>query len=151
MKHAIVTFRLHRRGVILLAVGAVLLGALLFAAGCLTGMRRAGRTSAAAAPAVPAVPRIAAQPAKSAETPAEPEDAYALRVGTFADEAEAKTLADELAAAGHKPAIAPMETSGGVLLHTVRIGPYATREAASEAASGLARRGVSSVIVPAAP
>lgn len=148
MKHTIVTFRLHRRGVILLAVGSVLLGALLFAAGCLAGMRRAGRMQAAV-PALPAPP----VPAPKPETPAEksPEEAYALRVGTFADEAEAKTFADELAAAGQKPAILPVPTSGGVVLHTVSVGPYPSRDAASEAATGLARRGISAVIVPMAP
>jgi hypothetical protein len=34
-----VTFRLHRKGVVLVALAAVLVGALLFAAGCLTGLR----------------------------------------------------------------------------------------------------------------
>ncbi len=149
MKHTIVTFRLHRRGVLLLVVGSVLLGILLFAAGCLAGMRRAGRTQAAA-PALANVPPV---PAPKPKTPAEksPEEAYVLRVGTFADEAEAKTFADELTAAGQKPAISLVPTSGGVMLHTVSVGPYPSRDAASEAASGLARKGISAVVVPMAP
>ena len=150
MKHTIVTFRLHRRGVILLALGSILLGALLFAAGCLAGMRRAERT-AAAAPAIPAPPAPLKPKPPEAPKDEQVEEAYALRVGTFADEAEAKTFADELAAAGQKPAISPMPTSGGVMLHAVSVGPYPSRDAASEAATGLARRGISAVIVPMAP
>lgn len=150
MKHSIVTFRLHRRGVILLAVGSVLLGALLFAAGCLAGMRRAEKT-AAAAPAVASLPPVAAPKPEKPPAANPPEEAYSLRVGTFADEAEAKVFADGLAAAGQKPAISPMPTSGGVMLHTVSVGPYPSRDAASEAASGLARKGISAVVVPMAP
>jgi hypothetical protein len=39
MTHTMVTFRLHRTGVILVALGAFLLGVLLFMAGCLAGLR----------------------------------------------------------------------------------------------------------------
>jgi hypothetical protein len=39
MTHTMVTFRLHRTGVILVALGAFLLGILLFMAGCIAGMR----------------------------------------------------------------------------------------------------------------
>lgn len=149
MKHTIVTFRLHRRGVVLLAVGSVLLGALLFAAGCLAGMRRAGRMQPAAAPRVPAV--AAPKPPEAPKEEKAAEEAFVLRVGSFADEAEAKAFADELTAAGQKPAISPMPTSGGLVLHTVSVGPYPSRDAASEAASGLARQGISAVVVPMAP
>ena len=47
MKHQMITFRLHRKGVILIAIGAVLLGVLLFAAGYLTALRTERKESAA--------------------------------------------------------------------------------------------------------
>jgi hypothetical protein len=37
--HTMVTFQLHRKGVVLVALGALLLGILLFMAGCIAGMR----------------------------------------------------------------------------------------------------------------
>ena len=40
MQHTMVTFLLHRKGVILLALGEILLGSLLFMAGCLVGQRQ---------------------------------------------------------------------------------------------------------------
>jgi hypothetical protein len=42
-----ITFRLHRKGVILIALGAVLLGFLLFAAGYLAALRMERKESAA--------------------------------------------------------------------------------------------------------
>jgi hypothetical protein len=39
MTHTMLTFRLHRSGVVLVALGALLLGILLFMAGCIAGMR----------------------------------------------------------------------------------------------------------------
>lgn len=39
MTHTMVTFQLHRNGVVLVALGALLLGILLFMAGCFTGMK----------------------------------------------------------------------------------------------------------------
>lgn len=39
MTHTMVTFRLHRSGVVLVVLGALFLGVLLFMAGCLAGMK----------------------------------------------------------------------------------------------------------------
>lgn len=39
MTHTMITFQLHRNGVVLIALGALLLGVLLFMAGCIAGLR----------------------------------------------------------------------------------------------------------------
>lgn len=39
MAHTMITFQLHRNGVVLIALGALLLGVLLFMAGCIAGLR----------------------------------------------------------------------------------------------------------------
>lgn len=47
MTHTMVTFRLHRTGVVLIVLGALLLGVLLFTAGCLAGLRFGQQQTAA--------------------------------------------------------------------------------------------------------
>ena len=141
-----VTFRLHRKGVAMVAVGAVLQGALLFAAGYLAGTRHSP----------PPVPKPAPQEQKPAkqESAAKPhieDEAFTLRVGAFADEAEAKAFVQELTARGHKPVVAAV-AQNGVVLHMVLIGRYMGRDAAAEAAAELTRKeGIFSAVVPAAP
>ncbi|HWM91302.1 MAG TPA: SPOR domain-containing protein [Thermoanaerobaculia bacterium] len=159
MKHTMVTFRLHRKGVVLVALGSVLLGTLLFMAGCLAGQLRAAKApilpslpSVPTTPAVPAIPPIANGKQQSEPKDHIEKEAFALRVGAFADEEAAKAYVQELTARGHQPSVVAETTQGGVLLHTVRIGRYADRGKASEAASELARKeGISSAVVPAAP
>lgn len=145
MKHAMVTFRLHRKGVVLVSVGAVLMGFLLFAAGYLTALRRP------IPPAAPPAPKIE-QPEKqeSAARPHIEDEAFTLRVGAFADEAEAKAFVEEMAARGHKPVVAAM-AQNGVVLHMVMTGRYAGRDAAAAAAAELKRKeGIFAAVVPAA-
>lgn len=175
-----VTFRLHRKGVILIAVGAVLLGALLFAAGYLTALRGSRGidvpetpkiTAAVSAPTVApprlSVPRPAALPKakadqdakddkddkdekESPETPHISDEVFALRVGAFADEADAKEFVEALTARGHQPVVAPVTTQNGVVLQTVLIGRYAGRDEAAAAAAELKEEGeLASAVVPA--
>lgn len=147
MKHTMLTFRLHRNGVALVALGSVLLGGLLFGAGWLLGQRRAMKPSPPAVPSVPSLPKEKQQSAAKDHIEGE---AFALRVGTFADEEAAKAYVKELAARGHKPSVLAVTTQGGVVLHTVRIGRYASRDEASRAASELERKeGISSAVVSA--
>jgi cell division septation protein DedD len=134
--------------VVLLSTGAVLMGFLMFSAGYLTALRRAIPPAAAPAPA-----QKKAKPEKqqSAEKPHIEDEAFTLRVGAFADEADAKALVQELAAHGHKPVVAPV-AQNGVMLHMVLIGRYLGRDAAAEAAAELKRKeGIFSAVVPAAP
>ena len=157
MPHSMVTFRLHRRGLILLIVFAVIIAACLYAAGYLTAQWRQERarrpppkTPAAAVKnggrgAVPA----AGAPARTAE----PQTSLTLRVSVHTSEEEAKAQVASLTAAGLKPSIVTMPaTTSGVTLYSVSVGHYTTRSAASRAAGELqSQLGLSPVIVPAKP
>jgi cell division septation protein DedD len=160
VKHTLVTFRLHQKGVILVAVGAILFGALLFASGYLTAQRRSRGID------TPQTPQITT-PGKdekdkkddkdkkdakkeSPETPHISDEVFALRVGAFADEADAKAFVEELTARGHQPVVVPVTTQSGVVLQTVLIGRYASRDEASAAAAELKEKEeLSSAVVPA--
>lgn len=145
MKHSMLTFRLHRKGVILVSIGAVLMGFLMFAAGYLAALRRPVVPAAAPAPKIE-------KPEKqeSAAKPHIEDEAFTLRVGAFADEAEAKAFVEEMTARGHEPKAAAMARNG-VVLHMVLIGRYAGRDAAAEAAAELKRKeGIAAAVVPAA-
>lgn len=154
MKHAMVTFRLHRKGVVLVSIGAVLMGALLFAAGYLT----ARRGSAAQGKEKETMEEITApapqekktEKQESAAKPHIEDEAFTLRVGAFAEEADAKAFVQELAAHGHKTVVTPVAQQG-VVLHMVLLGRYAGRDAAAKAAAELKRKeGIASAVVPAA-
>lgn len=151
MKHAMITFRLHRKGVVLVSIGAVLLGALLFAAGYLTARRApALNRKEIAAPAPKQEKAEKPEKQESAATPHIEDEAFTLRVGAFADEADAKAMVQELAAHGHKSTVAPVAQKG-IVLHMVLLGRYAGRDAAAEAAAELKRKdGIASAVVPAA-
>ncbi|HEX5718254.1 MAG TPA: SPOR domain-containing protein [Thermoanaerobaculia bacterium] len=149
-----ITWRLHRKGAILVCIGAVLMGFLMFAAGYLTAIRRlappAAITSAIPA-AEPASKKDTKEKQESAEKPHIEDEAFTLRVGAFADEADAKAFVQEMTARGHKPVVAPV-AQNGIVLHMVLIGRYAGRDAAAAAAAELKRKeGISSAVVPAAP
>ncbi len=166
MKHTMITFQLHRRGVIVLALGAVFAGALLFAAGFMTA-RLPGRPSAnpqlPARPAVSAAalvtpakqampPRAAATPAvaPAAAKPMAASEAFAIRQAMFVAEPEAKAFVQELAARKIESAIVPIATSGATVLYTVQTGRFATRDEAAMAVTALARdQGLNGAIVPA--
>ena len=153
MKHAMITWRLHRKGVVLVSIGAVLMGFLMFAAGYLTALRRP-LPSPAIPPIVAAAPVPKKPEPKKQESAAQPHienEAFTLRVGAFADEADAKALVKELTVRGHKPVVAPV-AQNGILLYMVLIGRYTGRDAAAEAAAELKRKeGIFSAVVPAAP
>lgn len=148
MKHSMITYRLHRKGVALISIGAVLMGFLMFAAGYLTALRRPIQPPSATAPAQK---KETTEKQESAPKPHIEDEAFTLRVGAFADEAEAKVFVQELTARGHKPVVAAV-AQNGILLHTVLIGRYMGRDAAASAAAELKRKeGIFSAVVPAAP
>lgn len=143
MKHSMLTFRLHRKGVALVAIGAILQGALMFAAGYLAGSRHA--------PPVPKPAPKEQKPVKqeSAEKPHIVDEAFTLRVGAFADEADAKAFVQEMTARGRQATVAPWTSRSGVVLHTVTVGQYNGRDEAASAAEELKRKeGISSAVVP---
>ena len=146
MKHTMITWRLHRKGVVLVAIGVVLMGFLMFAAGYLTALRRAVPPAA-----VPAPKPAKTEKQESAAKPHIEDEAFTLRLGAFADEADAKAFAQEMTARGLKPVMAAV-AQNGVVLHMVLIGRYAGRDAAAEAAAELKRKqGIFSAVVPDAP
>lgn len=84
---------------------------------------------AAAKPApgatAPLTPKPAAPPPPRAET-------WFVQVGGFADIANARQAQDRLKAAGQASILSPIDTANGTL-YRVRIGPFASREAAAPA------------------
>ena len=84
----------------------------------------------ASAPA-PAAPTAASAPAKAAV--ASVEFRFALQVGAFANEANARKAQAKLQAAGFKAYLEELETSQGKRIR-VRVGPFATRDEAEKAA-----------------
>lgn len=165
-QHTMYTFKLHRWGVVLLALGALLVCVLLAVGGCLVGEWRAGRAVAeagtdgaadAAGGAEAAVADGAAPDGPAPPAPADPTAPinYTLRLGTFGSEEEAKALADQAAARGYAAAVQPAETSTGTPFFTVTVGSYGSRWEARGAAQELAerevRRGWSPVVVPLPP
>jgi len=145
-----VTYRLHRKGVVLISIGAVLMGFLMFAAGYLMALRRP-----APSPAIPAAAtaqkKDKTEKQESVSKPHIEDEAFTLRVGAFADEADAKAFVQEMTARGHKPVVAPV-AQNGVVLHMVLMGRYAGRDEAAAAAAELKQKeGILSAVVPAAP
>jgi cell division septation protein DedD len=154
MPHTMVTFRLHRSGVILLVVFCVVLSILIYVAGYLTAVytsrpavaeRRAG-FSLSKAPAPP----LPKGQAEARPTSGEPKESLTLRLSVLTSEEEAKAELARLTGFGLQPVIVQMPTSAGVTLYNVCVGRYETRSAASAAAKELqSRLGFSPVIVPA--
>ncbi len=176
MKHTMYTFRLHRTGVILVALGLLLVAVLLVVGGCMLGVWREGTKAAAPAqgapgktapgggsgapeaPGAPGAPGGGAPPgaaeaeaggamAVEAMAPAPTTERFTLRVGAFAAQDDAKALVDALTARGYQPAIAEVRASTGTAVFTVVVGTYATRWEARGAAAELSRREHRDVVV----
>jgi len=167
MKHTMVTFRLHKLGLLLVIAGAVLLGVLLFAAGYLSASVKAAalpnvtaaavpplplpltKPAAAPAPDTAAPPAPATAPATPPSAPAPPAETFALRVGAFADEQAAKESVKALADRGFAATIVAVAAGGATVLYTVRIGSYPTRAAAAAVADKLSREhGIDAAVIP---
>lgn len=160
MPHTMVTFRLHRSGVILLALFCVVLAVLIYVAGYLTGVSRGSRVAraelggqsgkeTALATRNPQPATAAATPKSQPATPASKES-LTLRVAVLTSEEDAKAQVASLTAMGLKPSVVQMPTSSGVTLHNVVVGQFETRSAANAAAKELqSRLGFLPVVVPA--
>ena len=158
MPHTMVTFRLHRSGVILLALFCVVLAVLIYVAGYLTGVSRGSRVASAdlrgksAKNETPLATRNA-QPGTPAATPRSTpasKESLTLRVAVFTSEEDAKAQIASLTAMGLEPSVVQMPTSSGVTLHNVIVGQFENRPAANAAAKELqSRLGFLPVVVPA--
>ena len=150
-KFTVVNFQLAPSGVVLIAAGALLIGALLAGAGYIVGSKRA----AAPAPTqpLPAAPAPAPAAPTTATAAAPPAEAFALRVKTVASEAEVKALQGELKAKEIESVVVPLPGEGDVVIYEVDIATrYASRREAADAAAAIAdKKGVETVVVPAAP
>ena len=92
---------------------------------------------AAAAPAAKAEPAKSAPPAK---------DAHVVQLGAFTDDKGANALAGRLTRAGYPAYVEPLETSRGTIWR-VRVGPYPSREAATQARDKLKLDGHAGIVV----
>jgi DedD protein len=73
-------------------------------------------------------------------------DGWFVQLGSFAEQANARRLADRIGELGFKAEVSRY-TAGSTVLHRVRVGPRATRVAAEALASDLARRGYPGQVV----
>jgi DedD protein len=101
----------------------------------------------------PAPPADAAKPAATPEPtkPAAPpvaKGAFSVQLAAFSDDKGANALAGRLKKAGHPAYTEPYTTSRGTL-YRVRVGPFATRDAAEDARSKLKAEGQSGIIAQA--
>jgi DedD protein len=117
-----------------------------------TGSAAAARepSQVATAPSTPARGTAADAPAReaapAARTEANATGDWAVQVGSFGDEDNARRLADRVTAFGHAPKISTYR-AGGRVMYRVRVGPQATRAAAEAAASALAAHGFPAQVV----
>jgi DedD protein len=116
---------------------------------------------AAHAPAAPPAERekVAAHPASAAAREPAPvrtnaehadsgmHDGYAVQLAAFSDDKGANALAHRLKSAGYSAYTEPLKTSKGTLWR-VRVGPYASRQAAIAARDRLKREGHSGIVAP---
>jgi DedD protein len=75
---------------------------------------------------------------------------WAVQLGSFADEANAQRLADEIEQKGFETFLMPLEQSGRTL-YRVRVGPRETRDQAVTLAGKLAKAGYSGQVIPQQP
>jgi DedD protein len=95
--------------------------------------------------------RTAAEPSRSGAVataaPAAPASGdWAVQLGSFGDEANARRLADRVSAQGYSPSVLT-HRAGGRVMYRVRLGPHATREAAEAVVSTLTARGFVAQVV----
>jgi len=102
------------------------------------------------APASPAPTTAAAPQPTRSSTAAEPaaRGDWAVQLGSFGEEANARRLAERVTTFGYKPTISSVRSNGRVL-HRVRVGPYATRNQAEAAASALKAHSLPAQVVAA--
>ena len=89
----------------------------------------------------PAEPTPAARvPSGKAASPAQAAGSFWVQVLSTTSEREAKSRRTLLSGHGYRSIVEPTHSPKGPVLYRVRVGPYASREAAAKAAEGLERR-----------
>ncbi len=105
----------------------------------------AAERDAPAPAAAPPTPAPAAQP----KPPAAATGDWAVQLGSFSEEANARRIAQQAGTYGYKAQVSSYK-SGGRTLYRVRVGPQATRAAADAAASALRAHGLKDASVVSA-
>lgn len=106
---------------------------------------------------VASAPPAKAEPAKAAPAAASPKsepakaapaakDAHVVQLGAFTDDKGANALAGRLVRAGYPAYVEPLETSRGAIWR-VRVGPYPSRDAATQARDRLKLDGHAGIVV----
>lgn len=112
-----------------------------------TPPRSASTNVASAPPArVPEVPKPAETPPKASE--ADKTGSYSVQLAAFIDDKGANSLAGKLKKSGYPAYTEPYETSRGTLWR-VRVGPYASRDAAEGVRAKLKAEGQNGIIAAA--
>jgi cell division septation protein DedD len=153
-----VTVQLHRSGVVLIVIGSLLLGGLLFAGGYLAGMRRGPvslpKRPAIAKPSLPAAvipPAMPKAPSPNAAPQAKPEQ-LAIRAGLFVSKDDATAFAQQLTARKLEATVASSPTNTGATLYSVNVGRYTSRREAAAAVDTMKRElGIDGAVVTVLP
>jgi len=95
----------------------------------------------------PAAKPAAAAPSAAAATPARDDARFVLQVGAFANSGSARAQADKARKAGVRAYTETVQTAQGERTR-VRVGPFASREAADQARARLKAIGVDAALVP---
>jgi DedD protein len=93
------------------------------------------------------IPKPAASSASPQTTPARGD--WAVQLGSFGAEDNAKKLAQKVNVYGYKPDVATIRASGRAPMYRVRVGPYRSRAEADATASALSAHGFSPQVVAA--
>lgn len=142
-KHTMVTFQLHRKGVILVVILSIVLAVLLAGAGFFAGVAR-GRKAAAAAAPKPAAPKKAA-----AAAPRTNQESFTLRVALLPTEEEASAEVKRLKIRRIAATVVPAETRDSVVVYEIHVGTYPDRRTALAAADSMQKdHGLPSAVVP---
>jgi len=107
-----------------------------------SGAPAAGQRVATAAPTKPAEAAHAAPPKADAS------GGWAVQLGVFSAEDNARRLAQKVNVYGYKPAVASYKSNGRAM-YRVRLGPYSSRAEADATASALAAHGFAAQVAAA--
>jgi DedD protein len=105
-----------------------------------------GKPGSAPAPAVGEEPTASAEASSPAEARSAQAGKWFVQAAALSTESAARQLSDRLSKAGMAPFVEPAETSGAVL-YRVRLGPFASRDAAVKARRHLRALGIGSSVV----
>ena len=109
-------------------------------------------SSPAPAPASSGSAASTAATSKSAAPPSTPapkaDGGYAIQLAAFSDDKGANALAGRLKRAGYTAYTEPVKNAKGVTLYRVRVGPYASKDAAAAAHDKLKGEGQDGNVVP---